>query len=225
MNMAKTSTTKNTPKAEPVTRKEAILQAAQEVFGMHGYSATTMKMIAERAGVAFGLVSHYYGNKEHLFLHAGFTMIDRLMKHVTGDIKDADSGLDAVVRYVNSYLSFTEENRDTFPILVRCSPFSDVELKSERGGIAAKFMEIISTLQQLVEKGVKDGSISSELNPEQTAFLIFGNILVAVRTSLITPYRVPGLYEETTRYVMRSLRPCERGEDRPCVFDTISLID
>lgn len=210
---------------KPLPRKEAILQAAREVFGQHGYSVTTMKMIAERAGVAFGLVSHYYGKKENLFIHAGFTMVDDLLNHVRKHVDGANNGLDAVVTFVTSYLDYTIINKDTFPILIRCSPFSDVELPSERDSIAEKFQEILSMLQRQIERGVRDGSINADLPPQETAFLVFGNVMGAVRTMHITPYELPRLYEETTRYVLRSLLPCERGEDRPCVFGTISLID
>lgn len=186
-------------------KRKAILEAAQEVFGKHGYSATTMKMVAERAGVAFGLVSHYFGSKQELFITAGFAMVDAVMAHVDAAVAGAPDGLVAVERWVRGYLEFTLANRARFPILVRCSPFTDVELPAERERIAAKFREkIIGSLQVLVEKGMADGSILT-LPPEETAFLIYGNIIGSVRTALITPFVVPNLYAETARYVRRSL--------------------
>jgi AcrR family transcriptional regulator len=42
-----------------VSKRDEILSAAQELFAEFGYAGTTMRMIAQRAGVAFGLVSHY----------------------------------------------------------------------------------------------------------------------------------------------------------------------
>lgn len=186
-------------------KRKLILEAAQYVFGQHGYSATTLKMVAERAGVAFGLVSHYFGSKQELFITAGFAMVDAVMDHVEAAVRDAPSGLEAVEIYVESYLAFTLEHRATFPILVRCSPFTDVELPGERKRIADKFRErIVGALQVLLERGMADGSIMP-LPPEETAFLVYGNIIGVVRTTLITPYCVPNLYAETVRYVRRSL--------------------
>ena len=47
-----------------MTKKEALLKAAKELFGECGYTETTFKKISERAGVALGLLTHHYGNKE-----------------------------------------------------------------------------------------------------------------------------------------------------------------
>lgn len=205
-------------------KKSAILQAAQEIFGLHGYSATTMKMIAQEAGVAFGLLAHYYGNKENLFITAGFAMVDDLLAAVRQKTASAYNGLDAVRLFVDSYLTFTLENRRTFPILIRCSPFSDVELPSERERIASKFMEIIHCIQEFVRLGQADGSVDSTLPEEETAFLVYANIVGAVRTSMITPYSVPGLYAETVRYVVRALGG--KAENRlPVYLRPRSMVD
>lgn len=54
------------------SKKEALLQAAKELFGECGYVETTFKKISDRAGVALGLLTHHYGNKEKLFLASGW---------------------------------------------------------------------------------------------------------------------------------------------------------
>ena len=187
-----------------MTKKELILQAAQEVFGRHGYSGTTMKMISEKAGVAFGLVAHYYGNKEKLFLTAGFEMIDAILERILEETSRAGNGLDAVRIFVKTYLDYTLENRATFPILIRCSPFSDDEVNVDRTSIAEKFRDLINAIKGFIERGVKDGSIR-DLPVESTAFMIYANILGAVRTRLLTPYNPDGLYRETLAFVTRSI--------------------
>ena len=47
--------------------REAILAAAREQFGEHGYQRTTIRSIAAEAGVDPRLVSHYFGTKQGLF--------------------------------------------------------------------------------------------------------------------------------------------------------------
>ena len=59
--------------AQPITAKgettrAAIFQAALDLFRSHGYQATTMRAIAERAGVSLGSSYHYFPSKEHLIL-------------------------------------------------------------------------------------------------------------------------------------------------------------
>lgn len=45
---------------------ERILDAAIEMFGAHGFRATPLKLIAERAGVSQALIVHHYGSKAGL---------------------------------------------------------------------------------------------------------------------------------------------------------------
>ncbi len=50
--------------------RSAILDAAREAFGTHGYERATIRGIAERAGVDPALVHHYFGSKQELFVAA-----------------------------------------------------------------------------------------------------------------------------------------------------------
>jgi AcrR family transcriptional regulator len=43
------------------------LNAAEEVFGKHGYEGTTIRAIAKRARVNLGTLQHYWGSKSALF--------------------------------------------------------------------------------------------------------------------------------------------------------------
>jgi AcrR family transcriptional regulator len=55
-------------RAEQRRRTEArILAAAAELFAASGYERTTIRAIAQAAGVDAGLVMHYYGSKQQLF--------------------------------------------------------------------------------------------------------------------------------------------------------------
>ena len=48
--------------------RAAIFEAALALFQERGYEATTMRAIAERAGVSLGSSYHYFASKEHLVL-------------------------------------------------------------------------------------------------------------------------------------------------------------
>jgi TetR/AcrR family fatty acid metabolism transcriptional regulator len=51
-------------KAPAVDKRRAILAAAVRVFARQGYHATRVADIADEAGVAYGLVYHYFRSKE-----------------------------------------------------------------------------------------------------------------------------------------------------------------
>ena len=55
-----------TPRGEQT--RAAIFAAALELFQERGYEATTMRAIAERAGVSLGSSYHYFPSKSHLVL-------------------------------------------------------------------------------------------------------------------------------------------------------------
>ena len=63
-----------TPAVEPHRNKRgessraAIFGAALDLFRERGYEATTMRAIADRAGVSLGSSYHYFPSKEHLVL-------------------------------------------------------------------------------------------------------------------------------------------------------------
>lgn len=187
-----------------MSKKEAILRAAQEAFGQLGFTAATVKDVAGRADVSFGLVSHYFGSKQELFLAAGFDMADSLVSRLTEATAEPADGLELVRRYMVSYFEFTEEHRNRFPILLRCSPFSHIEVGVNGKKVAEKFSIFIEELKRCVTIGIEDGSIRP-LPVEVTALIIYGNIVGSVRTSLLTPYESNGIFAETIKHVMRSL--------------------
>lgn len=62
-------------KGTPDTRA-SILEAARALFADHGFDSTTIRAIAARAGVTQGLVHHYFGTKEGVFLKAVHFPVD-----------------------------------------------------------------------------------------------------------------------------------------------------
>jgi AcrR family transcriptional regulator len=63
-------------------RQEAILRAALRLFGQRGYDETTVEEIAREAGVAKGLLYHYFRSKEEVLervLLAGFEILEDAM--------------------------------------------------------------------------------------------------------------------------------------------------
>lgn len=187
-----------------MSKKDKILTAAQELFARYGYAGTTMKMVAEEAGVASGLVFHYFDNKENLFMVAGSELIDTMILVLRDKIADSSSGCDALGVFVEAYLEFTIEHEKTFPTVIRCSPFSDDNPDLDRKKIGAKFKELIDMVEEILRRGIEDGSVV-DLPVTQTAFMVYANIVGAVRTRFLTPYDIPGLYDEACDFIMRSV--------------------
>jgi AcrR family transcriptional regulator len=63
-----TNTERTVRRRDATRTREALLRAARELFGLHGYRGTTLRDVGERAGVDPALVARYFGNKLALYL-------------------------------------------------------------------------------------------------------------------------------------------------------------
>lgn len=59
--------------------RAAILDAARELFAQNGFERTTMRGVAERAGVDPALIAHYFGNKDGLLAASVALPVDPLV--------------------------------------------------------------------------------------------------------------------------------------------------
>ncbi|KAF0106975.1 MAG: putative TetR family transcriptional regulator [Anaerolineaceae bacterium] len=57
----------DTPLTKGERTRQAVMQAAYDLFLEHGYAAASMRQIAERAGLALGGIYNHFPNKEAIF--------------------------------------------------------------------------------------------------------------------------------------------------------------
>jgi AcrR family transcriptional regulator len=70
------------------TSRETLVQAALELFARYGFEKTSVRMIAEKAGVSLGLLYNYFESKEALLV----TIFERGMQDVLKSFQVADTG-------------------------------------------------------------------------------------------------------------------------------------
>lgn len=94
--------------------RDAILDAARDLFADFGYEGASMRAIASRAGVDPALIRHFFTDKEKLF---ATTMADRTMipERIAAALAGPADELGA--RATDAYLRLWEEE-DTRPILL-----------------------------------------------------------------------------------------------------------
>jgi len=76
-------------KAPPVDKRRAILDGAVRVFARQGYHATRVADIADEAGVAYGLVYHYFRSKEAVMTEL-FTVRWSLLLQASDELYERD---------------------------------------------------------------------------------------------------------------------------------------
>ena len=194
-----------------MTKKEALLKAAKELFGEYGYAETTFKKISERAGVALGLLTHHYGNKEKLFLAAGLDVLENFLAVLQEACDRGIDGREGVLNFCKAYLEFSVDPESNWLVLVRCSPYSDMKTSDDRNLMFQKFNEVHQILEQQIWRGIEDGSIR-ELLVRETVQTIMSLVVGVNRTQVLTPYAPPHLYREAIEFVARSITPCNACE-------------
>jgi TetR/AcrR family fatty acid metabolism transcriptional regulator len=88
-------------------KRRLILDAAVRVFARQGFHACRVSDIADEAGVAYGLVYHYFGSKDEvldtLFLERWNVMLE-LIRRVDGEQMPVRDKLEAIASFiVDSY--------------------------------------------------------------------------------------------------------------------------
>jgi AcrR family transcriptional regulator len=150
-------------------KRTLILQAAVRVFAAQGYEATRVGDIAKEAGVAYGLVYHYFSSKDAVLeavfheqwgrLHAAV-----LLAEETGE--DAGDQLELVVKIV---LRSWRDDPDLVRLLVREITRSP-HIHDELDEIGQAF----ATLQRIVERGQRDGTFRPGLDSQFAAWMLYG---------------------------------------------------
>lgn len=186
-------------------KKEALLQAAKELFGEYGYAETTFKKISDRAGVAMGLLAHHYGNKEKLFLASGLDVLRHFYEFLEKAIAHAKDGYAGVMKFCEAYLDFSIDPDSCWLVLVRCSPYSDMKTSADRDLMEDRFSKIHDLLAAEIRRGEKDGSIANQ-NGRSTAQVIIALLVGANRTRVLTPYASNNLYADVLNFVSRALK-------------------
>jgi len=80
-------------------RTQEILQAAIAVYAEKGYAAAEIGEVAERAGLARGLVYHYFKNKQTLFRELYEYMMDRTKRFMQSHFEQEGSSLELFMEY------------------------------------------------------------------------------------------------------------------------------
>ena len=94
--------------------RNAIIEAAIARFAERGFHGTTMRDIAERAGVSQGLLHHHFGNKEGLWNTVGDRISADFMDYVAPALDRAAAPEAAIPAALRTYLAYWREHPAAF---------------------------------------------------------------------------------------------------------------
>jgi AcrR family transcriptional regulator len=152
--------------ARGVARRAAILEAATEVFALHGYRGGSLALIGERVGLTPAGVLRHFGTKEALLL----AVIDERGRRaaVVAEELAGLPGLDAVRGFVR-YAELTESEAGIAALFT----ILQAEHLEVAGAVRDYFLDRNRTLRRAIaaslRRGQRDGTIRSGIDRSRIA--------------------------------------------------------
>ena len=152
-------------------KRRQILAAAVRVFARSGYHGARVGDIAEEAGVAHGLLYHYFSSKEEV-LATVFRENWRALLEILHRVEVADEPADEKLRGVAKILLRSWSNDpDLVRVMVRevaRSPHLQAQVDEVR--------EVFLVLQRIVEEGQASGVFRPDLDARLASWIIYGGL-------------------------------------------------
>jgi TetR/AcrR family transcriptional regulator, fatty acid metabolism regulator protein len=161
------------PKANAVDKRRLILDAAVRVFARRGFHHCRVSDVADEAGVAYGLVYHYFDSKEEilntLFLERWQIMLDAIAEIDARDLPARDKLYAVAAFIIDSY----RHDPDLMKVIIvevtrAANSFGRLHLDRIR--------EAYAGISDIVERARAEGSFKSDIPAEFAAMCFYGAI-------------------------------------------------
>jgi len=158
------------PAASQEEKRRQILEAAVRAFARKGYHACRVGEIAEEAGVAYGLVYHYFASKEEV-LETIFRDTWTQMLARVHEVQEEGGPAEEQVRKVTALLLRTwRRDPDLVRVLVHEVTRSPEQLPRQVDEIKHAY----EALEGIVANGQKTGEFRDDLDPQLAATIFYG---------------------------------------------------
>jgi len=162
-----------TARSGGVDKRRLILDAAITVFAQRGFHHCRVSDVADEAGVAYGLVYHYFDSKEEI-LNTLFTERWQLMLDAIMQIDAEDAPAREKLHRVASFIidSYRHEP-DLMKVII-------VEVTRAANSFGRQHLDVIreaySMIAAIVDSARRDGSFKSDISAEFAAMCFYGAI-------------------------------------------------
>jgi len=152
-------------------RRRQILAAAVRVFARGGYHGSRVGDIAEEAGVAHGLLYHYFSSKEEVletvFRENWGELIERF-RAVEASEEPAGEKLKGIAKIL---LRTWRNDPDLVTVMVR-----EVARSQQLQGQVEDVREAFAIVQRVIEEGQAAGDFRSDLDARLASWVVYGGL-------------------------------------------------
>jgi TetR/AcrR family fatty acid metabolism transcriptional regulator len=157
-----------------VDRRKQILRAAVEVFAERGFHRTRVSDIARRAGVAYGLIYHYFESKDHV-LESVFSENWGLFLKVLRDLEATDdlAAGEKLSRVAALLVDALQVAPGIIQVIIQEVSRSDRFVRAEK---VSAFGDAFALIRAIIERGQEHGELRPGLDPQVAAHLFLGGL-------------------------------------------------
>jgi TetR/AcrR family transcriptional regulator, fatty acid metabolism regulator protein len=152
-------------------RRKRILDAAVRVFAQRGYHGARVGDIATEAGVAHGLLYHYFSSKDEVLetvFRDNFGELLERFRTVEASDEPAPEKLAGIAKIL---LRTWRNDPDLVTVMVR-----DVARSARLQEQVAEVGEAFAIVQRVVEQGQAEGSFRRDLDPQLASWIVYGGL-------------------------------------------------
>lgn len=152
-------------------KRRLILAAAVHVFAHKGYHTSRVGDIAEQAGVAHGLLYHYFASKEELLETVFRETWSELLEAMTR-VEAKDEPAREQLRQVAAILLRSwRRDPDLVRVLVR-----EIGRSQTLPAKVDEIGQVFAAIERIVERGRSDGDFRPDLDPRLASWIFYGAI-------------------------------------------------
>jgi TetR/AcrR family fatty acid metabolism transcriptional regulator len=152
-------------------KRRLLLDAAVRVFARKGYHASRVGDIAEEAGVAYGLLYHYFQSKEDVLLTVFRETWRALIETIKSVEKAGDPPREQLRKVAEILLRSWQRDPDLVRVLVL-----EVTRSPHLPGEMDEIVESFAAIQEIIERGQADGSIRPDLDARLASYVFYGAV-------------------------------------------------
>jgi AcrR family transcriptional regulator len=150
-------------KAPPLDKRRQILDAAIRVFARQGFHSTRVSDIADEAGVAYGLVYHYFESKDHVLNELFSERWSLLLAAIEEADREEASAREKLATVASFIVDSYRHDPDLMKVIV-------VEVTRAANSFGRTHLAEIRRAYEMIAKIVADGQDSEEFRADVDPF-------------------------------------------------------
>lgn len=152
-------------------KRRVILDAAVRIFARKGFHASRVGDIAEEAGVAHGLLYHYFSSKDEVLETIFREHWSALLERIHAVETSGEPPVEQLRGIVRAMFQGWRDDPDVVRVVIR-----EIARSAEIGDRVGELVKPIGAIRRIFERGQSDGEFRGDLDADTAAVIVYGAI-------------------------------------------------